>query len=116
VLGGVEHHDPATQVGFGGPNTENSGAGRVDSGDRNHDRHDLTRQPRLPGDCDYDWCVRLERVTRVVIADAGAGGGVDETGGGFEQIQSEAEVCLTLRDRIGWDSDRMLGLPAGFWW
>ena len=90
MLRRVEYHHPATQVGFGGPNTEDPGAGRVDSGDRNHDRHYLTRQPRLPGDRDLDWCVRLERVTQVVVADAGAGGGVDEAGGGFEQIEAEA--------------------------
>ena len=46
----VEHHYPTTQVGFGGPNTENTGAGLADSGDRNHDRHDVTAQASLPGD------------------------------------------------------------------
>ena len=36
--------------------------------------------------------------------------------GRVKSYRTSTEVCLTLRDRIGWDSDRMLGLPAGLWW
>lgn len=26
-----------------------------------------------------------------------------------------SEVCLTSRDQLAWDSDRMAGVPAGGW-